>query len=442
VDRHAHALGSPLTAGALKTLAIIGGGWAGLATAVRATQQGWAATVFEMAPQFGGRAREIAHEGLSMDNGQHILIGAYSECFDLMRTVGVDLTTALHRQPLVLRYPDGSGLALPSGPALVAFLRGVAGAQGWSLADRFSLLRAASLWLLSGFQADDQVTVAQLTRAVTPRVRELLLDPLCVAALNTPAEQASAKVFLRVMKDALFSGAGSADLVLPKQSLSALWPDSAQHWLQAHGVKLHSTHRVQSLQTADHGWRVDGQPFDATVLACSAQEAARLTQSLAPAWSAQAACFDYEPIITVYLSSPGSRWPVPMMALRASANAPAQFGFDLGALDTRRSGVFALVVSGAREWLDRGAAVAEAACLEQARKDLAAHWAQPPTVLRTLSEKRATFKCVPGLVRPPVRIARALVASGDYVQGPYPATLEGAVRSAAAAVATLGQSSH
>jgi hydroxysqualene dehydroxylase len=432
VDRHAHALAS-----ALNSVAVIGGGWAGLAAAVRATQAGRQVTVFEMAPQLGGRAREVPHEGVALDNGQHILIGAYRECLNLMATVGVDLKAALHRQPLVLRYPDGAGLSLPQGPALLAFARGVATARGWSLADRWSLLRAAGSWFVRGFQADANATVADLTRRVSPAVRTLLIEPLCVAALNTPADQASAQVFLRVLKDALFSGAGSADLVLPRWSLSALWPEPARRWLAEHGAELQLTQRVQTLGADGRAWRVNDQRFDAAVLACSAGEAARLTSAIAPAWSAQAAAFEYEPIVTVYVRSAGSRWTVPMMALRADDQSPAQFAFDLGALDPQRAGLFALVVSGARAWVDRGLAATEAAAMAQARTALQAHWHTPPQAVRTLCEKRATFKCTPALQRPATRVAPALAAVGDYLQGPYPATLEGAVRSVAPALEAL-----
>jgi hydroxysqualene dehydroxylase len=432
VDRHANAL-----AAALKTVAVIGGGWAGLAAAVRATQAGALVTLFEMAPQLGGRAREVAQDGQRLDNGQHILIGAYTHCLALMRTVGLD-TSALHRCPLALSYPDGRGLTLPAGPATVAFLRGVLRARGWDVRDKASLLTTAARWWAGGFRADAQATVAELSRSLRPAVRELLIEPLCVAALNTPASDASAQVFLRVMKDALFSGPGSADLVLPRRSLSALWPEPAQQWLQAQGATLRLMRRVQRLVLLDGGCEVDGERFDAVVLAASANEAARLAADIAPAWSARAAAFEYEPIVTVYLRSPGSRLPLPMMALRTDAQSPAQFVFDLGALDTEREGLFALVVSGAREWMQRGLQATEDAALQQAVRDLGAHWRQAPEPVRTLCEKRATFRCVPGLDRPPVRIATQLVAVGDYVEGPYPATLEGAVRSVVPALAALG----
>jgi hypothetical protein len=59
-------------------------------------------------------------------------------------------------------------------------------------------------------------------------------------------------------------------------------------------------------------------------------------------------------------------------------------------------------------------------------------------VLTSYTERRATFACTPGLQRPPQHMARQLLAAGDHVEGPYPATLEGAVRSGAQAAQALG----
>ena len=433
-------------------LAVVGAGWAGLAAAVRATQAGHAVTVFEMALQPGGRARELVVEGLALDNGQHILIGAYRETLALMRTVGADVGAGLLRRPLELRYPDGRGLRLPAGPAWLVFGLGVARAVGWTPREKFALLRAAAGWALSGFRCAPGTTVDELCRPLPPAVRALMIDPLCVAALNTPAPTADAAVLLRVLKDALFGGAGGADLLLPRRSLGALLPQPALAWLQARGVALHLGRRVQSLAMLDESqaaaagsgpgsgsdrgprWAVDGEAFDGVVLACTAAEAARLAQGVAPRWAAQAQALRYEPIVTVYLRCPGARLAAPMMALAEGPQAPAQFVFDHQALGAS-PGVFAFVVSGARAWVEAGLEATAAAVLKQAREAFpAATWPTPPEVLRVVAEKRATFQCVPGLHRPPAAIAPGLVAAGDYVQGPYPATLEGAVRAGQSAV--------
>ena len=204
----------------VRTVAVVGGGWAGLAAAVEATRLGHQVTLFDMVPQPGGRAREVRAGDLMLDNGQHILIGAYTETLRLMRTVGVDLDAALLRMPLCIVYPDGAGLQLGRGPAALAFAGAVLRQRHWRWPERLALLRAAGGWSLGGFRCPAQLTVSELTARLPARVRDELIDPLCVAALNTPAAEASASVFLRVLKDALFSGAGSADLLLPRATTS------------------------------------------------------------------------------------------------------------------------------------------------------------------------------------------------------------------------------
>ncbi len=414
-------------------LAVVGGGWAGLAAAVRATQAGHAVTLYEMAGQLGGRARGVNVDGLALDNGQHILIGAYARTLDLLRTVGTDVATRFDRRPLELRYPDGRGLRLPAGPAWLAFGLGVAGCRGFSLRDKLALLRAAAGWALARFRCDPRLSVHQLCATLPPAVRELLIDPLCVAALNTSAAEASATVLLRVLRDALFGGAGAADLLLPRCSLDALLPEPARAWLRDAGALLRLGTRAQALQPRGTGWLLDGEAFDAVVLACSAAEAARLAADIAPAWARRAAALRYEPIVTVYLRCPGARLPAPMTALVEGPQAPAQFAFDHGALGAT-PGLFAFVISGAHVWVEAGLEATAAAVQAQAARAFApGTWPAPPQLLRVMAEKRATFRCTPGLDRPPARIAPRLLAAGDYVEGPYPATLEGAVRSGEAA---------
>ena len=418
-------------------LVVVGGGWAGLAAAVRAAQAGHAVTLLEMAGQLGGRARGVDVEGLALDNGQHILIGAYRRTLDLMRTVGVDEATGFHRRPLELRYPDGRGLRMPAGFAWLGFGVAVATCQGWNWRDRAALIGLASGWALTGFRCPPALTVAQLCSGLPPAVRELLIDPLCVAALNTPAADASASVLLRVLRDALFGGRGSADLLLPRRSLRGLLPEPAHAWLQTAGAQVQLGRRVDVIAATTTGWQVDSEAFDGVILACTASEAARLTRHTAPGWSEQAGALRYEPIVTVYLRCPGARLPAPMTALIESPRAPAQFAFDHGALGAT-PGLFAFVVSGARRWVDAGLHATGQAVLQQALNDFpSATWPSAPTLVKVLAEKRATFRCTPALRRPPARIAAGLVAAGDYIDGPYPATLEGAVQSGENALRAL-----
>jgi squalene-associated FAD-dependent desaturase len=423
-----------------RTLAVIGAGWAGLSAAVRATEAGCRTTVFEMAPQPGGRARAWAHDGALLDNGQHILIGAYRETLALMRHVGADPDRLLARQVLSLIDAQGRGLTLPPGSPVPAFVRAVLALRDWPLRERLALLAAAVRWHVGGFRAPDGMTVAELVRTLPQRARTTLIEPLCVAALNTPSSRASARVFLRVLRDALFAGPGSADLLLPRVPLSQLLPEPAQHWLQRSGTALRQATRVVALARSDGGgWLVDGEAFDAVVLATSAVEASRLAAAVASDWARCAAALTYEPIITVYLRSEGTRLKAAMIAMADGELAPAQFVFDVGALDATRAGLFACVVSGAAAWVQRGLDATAAACLHQVQQAFPPDiWQTPPRLFKTVAERRATFACTPGLRRPPSAIAPGLAAAGDYIAGPYPATLEGAVRSGLTALSCLG----
>ncbi|MDE2161314.1 MAG: hydroxysqualene dehydroxylase HpnE, partial [Burkholderiales bacterium] len=417
-------------------LVVVGGGWAGIATAVRACEAGHEVMLLEMAPRLGGRARSIEGDagngGERLDNGQHILIGAYRETLELMAVVGCDVESLLARLPLELRYPDGRGLRLGAGPT--GLLAGLLGARGVGAGDRLALTAAMLRWALAGWRCDATLSVDELCRGLGGALRALLIDPLCVAALNTPAPQASGAVFLRVLHDALLGGAGSSDLLLPRRGLSELLPEPATHWLERAGARVVPGRRVQGIERDGRHWRVDGEACDAVVLACSAAEASRLSEAWAPEWSRQARALHYEPIVTVYLHSPGARLPAPMTALVAAADAPAQFAFDHGALGSA-AGRFAFVVSGAAGWIEAGLDATAQAVLRQAQQAFApGTWPTAPTLIRTLAEKRATFRCTPGLRRPRAAILPRLAAAGDYVEGAYPATLEGAVRAGRAAI--------
>jgi squalene-associated FAD-dependent desaturase len=413
-----------------RRVAIVGAGWAGLAAAVSCLQRGHAVSVFEAARTAGGRARTLPvalpDGGTALlDNGQHILIGAYVESLRLMETVGVRPDVALLRLPLVLRDVRGDGLALPDWPAPWDAVAGIVRATGWTAKDKLSLLRAAAGWRLAGFCCAPDLSVAELTRGLSARVRADLVEPLCVAALNTPAGRSSAQVFLRVMRDALFARGhgrwGGSNLLLPRQDLGALFPHAAQAWLQARGAGVHLGRRIVSLRPRGAGWEVDGEAFDAVVLATPSTDAARLVQDSgadAAGWLRDAAGLAFESIATVYATG-GPALPLPMLALH---DGPAQFVFDRAQLGGP-AGLLAFVVS---------ASAAEKDAIERDVLAQAARLGWSVRPLRTIVEKRATFACVPGLRRPPAAIAPGLWACGDYVEGPYPATLEGAVRSALA----------
>lgn len=433
-------------------VAVIGAGWAGMAAAIAHRQAGRQVTVFEAARTVGGRARAVPGvlpdgTAATLDNGQHILIGAYTESLRLMRLVGMDLATALLRLPLTLQFPDGQGLQLPDLPPPLDALLGIARAKGWGWQDKIALLRTATAWQLRGFRCAPHTSVADLCAPLTPRLMAEFIDPLCVSALNTLAREASGQVFLRVLQDSLFSGRGGSNLLLPCTDLGALFPEAAARWLVQQGGEVITGQRIQRLVPLPSGrWQLAGtggaaqgseatEAFDHITLACPSWEAARLvdglasTASLAAAarWSTTANALRFEAITTVYAHASGARLPLPMLALRNTAEHPAQFVFDRGQLDGQQ-GLLAFVVSAS----DGDRALIEQQVLQQAAAQLGLPGLRP---VQTVVEKRATFACTPGLQRPAMQVLPGLTACGDYVDGPYPATLEGAVLSGTAVAA-------
>lgn len=460
-------------------LAIVGAGWAGMAAAVEAAGLGHDVTVFEATRTLGGRARALQVErpdggSLTLDNGQHILIGAYTETLSLMGRVGVDPHKHLLRLPLGLPFADGSGLLTPDWaarwPAPLDLVAAIVFAKGWRWHEGLALIRASLGWQRAGFRCAATATVADLCARLPARVRDELIEPLCVSALNTPGHQASGQVFLRVLRDALFgrghAGLGASNLLLPRTDLSSLMPVAARQWLQDHHPdpsRVRIGARVSTVKPEGDGWHLSGLDqgtpfaavFDGVIWATAASVAADAIGDAAEqvqpapqtpehasmaarmrAWAATCDALHFTAITTVYAWAPDARLARPMLALRPvpdTTTSPAQFVFDRGQLgpdDPAMQGVLAFVVSASEG--DRDSL--QASVMRQAQKQLGLQGLRP---LTTTVDRRATFACTPGLIRPPQSVAPGLVAAGDYVEGPYPATLEGAVRSGRAAVHTL-----
>ncbi len=417
-----------------KHLRIVGAGWAGLSAAVAAVQDGWHVHLYDTAHAAGGRARSLAQHvaGRPLDNGQHVLIGAYRSTLSLMRTVGLDPDALLQRIPLNLRFADGQGLALPDLAQPWNVLAGIAQAKGWRWRDKLSLLTACWQWQRQGFVCPVHRTVEQLCahHQLSHRVVQQLIEPLCLSALNTPVAQASALVFLRVLRDAIQGGPGSADLLMPATDLSALFPNACLAWLAARGSRIHLGQRITTADMRSPAFQPS--PTQAIVLACPPGEAARLTQDAHPSWSLQAGSLSHTAITTVYLKCAAPNFqglPHPIVALHSDVTQPAQFVFDRSAL-TGQPGLLACVVSASQGERD--------ALAQQVQRQVTQQLGLTHLhIIQTVVEKKATLACTTAQIRPAAYIAPSMYACGDYVQGPYPSTLEGAVRSGQQVVTQL-----
>ncbi|WP_374361517.1 hydroxysqualene dehydroxylase HpnE [Pseudoduganella danionis] len=445
-------------------MAVIGGGWAGCAAAVELASAGYKVTLLEAARTLGGRARRIETDRRQLDNGQHILLGAYGATLSLLRRLGVDARQALLSLPLQMRYPPASGgmdFIAPRLPAPLHLAVALLRAQGLSRADKMSLARFSSTARWAGWQLDQDCSVSELLQRwdQTEQLTRLMWRPLCLAALNTPPQRASAQIFLNVLRDSLGAGRSASDMLLPRYDLSRLLPEAAASYIGERGGSVRTGASVKAIRNIEGRlWQLDisgaavggnwSTYFSHVVLATGASQAAGLLHAI-PDCDTSAICqqltaLEPEAITTCYLQYDADvRLQQPFYALLDDASQQhwGQFVFDRGQLDAEQQGLLAVVISAAADAAALPQETLARAIAAQLASSLQMPQLQQPGWFKVITEKRATYASSPGLQRPPNASGLpGLLLAGDYTAGPYPATLEGAVRSglAAARAITLG----
>jgi squalene-associated FAD-dependent desaturase len=414
-------------------VAVVGAGYAGMAAAVTLADHGIPVTVFEAARVPGGRARRVDVHGLALDNGLHILIGAYDECLRLIHRVNPDAQRTVLRAPLDWVIHRRFRLQVAALPAPLHLIAGLLRACGVSLAERLSALRFILRMRLDRFELANDITVEALLErhGQSTSMRRVLWHPLCVAALNTPAQRASARVFLRVLRDSLGAGRGQCDLVFARSDLTALFPAPAARYVAARGGSLRTGCRVTAIDPCDGGFSVTaaGQHEDFTHVVCALaphQVNAFLVGITALAEVAEIVeRFEMQPIYSVYLRYPQR---VPLATPMTGFDSPlVHWAFDREAL-CGQAGVLGVVISAAGPHQQLTRDELARAVHEELQRQLGPLPA--PLWTQVIAEKRASFACTPGLRRPQQKTPlRNFLLAGDYTAGDYPATLEAAVRS-------------
>lgn len=414
-------------AGGLKpAVAIVGGGWAGLAAAVELSAAGYPVELHEAARQPGGRARTVDWNGLRIDNGQHLMAGAYTQTLALMRRLGT--LDRLERRRLELHAP-GFRLRVPGLPAPLHLAIGLLAARGLSLTDKLAAARFMRALEKRQFRLPDDPVASELLQQYKqpPGLIERLWEPICLAALNTPLTAASGQVFCHVLRDSLAGARDASDLLFGRADMGRLLPEAGCDFIREQGGAVHLASKVAGLEWGQDGFRLLGPDTraDQVILATHPARLPDLLKGL-PGTETLAhglRQLEWQPILTLWLRFAAPvHFSYPMLAL---GHGDAPWAFERNDI---APGIVAIVASAEGPHLD----LAPKTLLDEYLTRLASRIGSLPALLdsKRIVEKRATFACTPGLWRPENRTSlQGLWLAGDYTAGDYPATLEGAVQS-------------
>jgi squalene-associated FAD-dependent desaturase len=434
-------------------VAIIGGGCAGLSAAATLVDRGYQVTLFESARHLGGRTRSVAFKinGLMqiLDNGQHILLGAYTETLSLLKKVGVNEKQALLRLPLQINMQSQSGKTVFKFksyrllPSPFNLLFGLLFCHGLRLSERINAIKLMRFLQQNHYQiaSDKPLLLFLIHHFQSKRLIEYLWEPICLAALNTPIDKASTRVFLNVLRDSFSGSKHNSDFLLPRLDLSQILVAPLAHYIQSKGgmIKLNQSviHIIQNQQRFTLETRNENFDFSHVIIATSPRHMAKLISGLPKLnqVATQTERYEYQPIYTIYLQYPHqTKLPAEIYGL---SNSIGQWVFDRGRLCGQHN-LISVVVSaeGKHQKLTQDQLAFEIAKeLSRAFPNL-----HKPLWHKVIAEKRATFSCIPKLERPAnPSLLQNLYFAGDYTYADYPATIEGAVRSGAYCANLIGK---
>lgn len=430
---------------------VIGAGCAGFAAATALAERGARVLTLEARPGLGGRATAFTdpETGERVDNGQHILMGCYTETFAMLGRIGasdrVKWQSGL-KVAMIDRQGHGSTLALPAVPSPLHFLAGVLAWDALAWTERLSVLRAGSALRAPVVARSSGMSVRQWLVSIgqAPRLCELFWEPLALAALNQSIDQAAASSFTRVLERVFGPDPASAALVVPAVPLDEMYAEPAKAWLLERRCEV----RVQSPATVliergrVRGVRVRDEVVVApTVISTVPWYSFHSLFDVAPpaleTTLANAAALASLPIVTVNLWFDEVVMTDPLIGL---PGRNFQWVFDRRAIVGGNASHLSLISSGAEAIVSMSNEALVQMALAEIRAALPA--ARQAGLRRGLAvrEKRSTFSLAPGAPpRPQTRTPIAgFVLAGDWIETGLPATIESAVMSghlAAAAVA-------
>ena len=432
---------------------VIGAGVAGLRAGVWLAARGARVTVLEAKAVLGGRATAFSdpQTGERVDNGQHVMLGCYHETFAFLRQIGTD--DRVRVQPgLEVDFVDRAGarsrLSLPGLPPPINLIAGLFDwpALGWR--DRLAGMRLASPIRIAQKElsarsrgqtaaviaASPGETVEEwlIHNGQTQRIREMLWEPLALAALNQSARVAAAPPFAAVLAQMFGGGSRDASLALPAWPLDQVYAEPARRFIEERGgeVRIGCPARIHL-----DGGRVHHVDARSERLETGAVVAAVPWYALADLFSGDTAPVDSvrtaaaatkaSPIASVNLWLDRRILQTPFLGLPGRS---MQWVFDKEQVLETGTSHLTLVSSGADDVI----ALENDELISLALKELrgALPEARGAKVVRAsvVKERRATYSLAPGQPKRPATITNVegLVLAGDWIETGLPPTIEGA----------------
>jgi squalene-associated FAD-dependent desaturase len=444
---------------------VVGAGFAGLAAAIRLQEQRHDVLLLERRGILGGRATSYvdAASGEDVDNGTHLMLGAYREALDLLRRAGAgDLL--IEQDRLRLDYVDDRGFTSLDCPGLVAPLHLVWGILGLRMPWR-ARLQALRLGLAVRFgKPPVGLTLAQYFERTGQgrEARRLLWDPLATAVLNETPERGDAMLFHRVFQEAFLASHAASRAVFLRRGWAVVH-DRLAAYFEARGGTLKRRAIAEAVEVdggrarrvlydqraASRDDRRAGKAAvasvaeaDAVVLACPWSEVARLLPESEREPFASLERLGASPIVSVEMWLDRVVVDRVLVGLRDSE---MEWVFDKGRLFGREGTPqhLSFIVSAARRDLARPNAELVASAQATLRRYFPAMAGATVTRSLVLRDPAATFASTPELeaLRPgPVTPVAGLFLAGDWTNTGLPATIEGAVRSGNTAAAVVASS--
>jgi squalene-associated FAD-dependent desaturase len=442
-----------------RSVAVIGGGLAGITAAIELRQAGIGVTLLEARPRLGGATASFSRGDLMVDTGQHVFLRCCTSYAELLAELGMTgSVTIQHRFDVTVLSPGGRARLRRSGlPAPLHLGASLAGYRFLSLPERLRVARAA-LALRSLDPAEPGLDAYRLgdwlgARGQNERARRRLWDLFIVSSLNIDGDEASVPLAATVLKTALLSGNSAADIGVPAVPLGELHGRAAGSLLDRLGAQV----RMGSKATAVEPGRAGGFSVrvtsgadgaggehdetisaDGVILAVPAAAAARLAGAAGAAGAARWDDLGTSPIVNVHVVYDRRVTDLPFAA---ALDSPVQWVFDKTAVSGLRAGQYlAVSQSAADSYVDASTAALRdqfLPALEELFPEAAGAKVSDFFVTR---ERRATFRQAPGCgaLRPGAATSLpGLLLAGAWTDTGWPDTMEGAVRSGRTAAQEL-----